>query len=132
MHEQERKARTTSRFQRTQQGLALCHRVTLDSVAHWWVPARTPTVPRCLYGGRPWVARQQLHVTTHDKRQQNRQGLETNVLSEEPGVDTLGNLHHMPWNWRIICFMTWTKTAGVLYMLDSFCSGFWVDGLFLA
>ena len=37
-------------------------------------------------------ARPQLRVT-QDKRQQNRQGLETNVLSEEPGVDTLGNLH---------------------------------------
>ena len=27
--------------------------------------------------------------------QQNRQGLETNVLSEEPGVYTLGNLHYL-------------------------------------
>ena len=33
------------------------------------------------------MARQQLHVTTHDKRQQNRQGLETNVLSAT-NVDT--------------------------------------------
>ena len=31
----------------TRQGLALCHRVTLESVAHWWVPARTPTVHWC-------------------------------------------------------------------------------------
>ena len=92
MYEHERNARTTSRLQRKQQGLALCHRVTLDSVAHRWVLARTPTVQRYLYGGRPWVVRQQLHVTTHDKRQENREGLETNVLSEEPGVDTLGNL----------------------------------------
>ena len=34
MYEHERNARTTSRLQRKQQGLALCHRVTLDSVAH--------------------------------------------------------------------------------------------------
>ena len=37
-------------------GWALCRRVILDSVAHSWVPARTPTVRLCLYGGRPWVA----------------------------------------------------------------------------
>ena len=33
-----------------QEGLALCHRVTLDSVVHRWVPARTPTVHRCPTG----------------------------------------------------------------------------------
>ena len=39
-----------------QEGLALCHRVILDSVAHRWVPARTPTVrqpPRRIAVGGP-------------------------------------------------------------------------------
>ena len=43
-------------------GLALCHSVILDSVAHWWVPARTPTVHQCFHGGRPWVAHNKLHA----------------------------------------------------------------------
>ena len=38
--------------------------VTLDSVPHWWVPARTPTVHQCLYGGWPWVVQDSLHATT--------------------------------------------------------------------
>ena len=41
-------------------GLALCHRVTLDSVAHWWVTARTPTVHQCHYGR--WVAHNKVHA----------------------------------------------------------------------
>ena len=48
-------------------GLALCHRVILDSVAHW-VPARTRTVHQCLHGGKPWVARDTLHHTTKTTR----------------------------------------------------------------
>ena len=56
-------------------GLALCRRVFLDSVAHWWVPARTPTVHQCLYGGRPWVARSQLHTL-------QRHALVTNTVAE--------------------------------------------------
>ena len=43
--ERERKEHMMSRLQAHQQphqeGLALCHRVTLDSVAHRWVPAMT-------------------------------------------------------------------------------------------
>ena len=54
-----------STLQSTQNGLALCHRVTL---AQWWVPARTPTVHQCLFGGRPWVARSNLHETTNDNK----------------------------------------------------------------
>ena len=50
-------------------GLALCLRVTLDSVAHRWVPARTPTVHRCpKREGRGWPDK--LHDKTdrpHDK-----------------------------------------------------------------
>ena len=49
--------------------LTLCHRVTLDSAAHWWVPARTPTVHRCPKGkalGGPTQASQR---RTTDKRQ---------------------------------------------------------------
>ena len=59
-------------LQPTQNLLALCHRVILDSVEHWWVPARTPMVHQCLYGGRPWVARSKLHSPTTDKRQQDQ------------------------------------------------------------
>ena len=43
-------------------GLALCHRVILDSVAHWWVPARTRRVHQCHFGGRPWVAHNKVHA----------------------------------------------------------------------
>ena len=49
-HEHERKALMMSRLQQHkphQEGSALGHRVTLDSVAHRWVPARTPTVHLC-------------------------------------------------------------------------------------
>ena len=42
--------------------LALCHRVILDSVAHWWVPARTPTVHQCLHWGKLWRAKDTLHA----------------------------------------------------------------------
>ena len=48
---------------------SLCHRVTLDSVAHWWVPARTPTAHQCFHGGRPWVARDTLHATPQRRDQ---------------------------------------------------------------
>ena len=74
-HEHERKEHMMSRRQQHQhphkEGLALCHRVTLESVAHWWVPARTPTVHQCLYGGRLWVAHNKLHKTTPDRRPQD-------------------------------------------------------------
>ena len=33
--------------------LALCHRVIMDCVAHWWILARTTTVHPCLFVGRP-------------------------------------------------------------------------------
>ena len=56
-------------------GLSLCHRVILDSVAHWWVLARTPTVHQCLYGGRPWV---DTLLATPPKRQD--QGLQRHAL----------------------------------------------------
>ena len=43
-------------------GLALCHRVILDSLAHWWVPGKdthgTPVPLR-----RAWVAHNKLHAT---------------------------------------------------------------------
>ena len=45
--------KTTGDAPTARTGLALCHRVTLDPVAHWWVPARTPTVHQCLHVGGP-------------------------------------------------------------------------------
>ena len=92
-HEHERTGHKTSRLQPTHNKGWCFATVTLGYVAHRWVPARTPTVHRCFHGGRPGVARHKLHETTHDKRQHDRQGLETNVLSAKPGVDTHGNLH---------------------------------------
>ena len=50
---------TTTRLRPTRKGLALCGQITLDRATPPWVPARTPTVHGGLYGGRPWVARQQ-------------------------------------------------------------------------
>ena len=50
-------------------GLALCHRVILDTVALWCVPARTPTVHQCLYGGRPFVAQDNTLRAAPPKRQ---------------------------------------------------------------
>ena len=41
------RSRLQAHQQTHQEGLVLCHGVTLDSVAHRWVPARTPTVHRC-------------------------------------------------------------------------------------
>ena len=63
-------------------GLALCHRVILDSVAHW-VPARTRTVHQCLYGGRPW-ARDTLHATPPQRQDQSlqRHAFVTNMVAE--------------------------------------------------
>ena len=74
-----------SRLQQHQQphkeGLALCHRVTLDFVAHWWVPARTPTVHGCPTGkavGGPQQAPQRRPPTNNNKTQTS---LEPNVFS---------------------------------------------------
>ena len=56
-----------------QEGLALCHRVTLDSMAHRWVLARTPTVHRCptgkAVGGPQPVPRDNSRQTTTRQRQ---------------------------------------------------------------
>ena len=65
-------------------GLALCHRVILDSVAHWWVPARTPTVHQCFYGGRPWVARDTLHTIPPKRKDQ---GLQRHALITSIGIN---------------------------------------------
>ena len=64
-------------------GLALRDRVILDSVAHWWVPARTPTVHWGPYARRPWVARQQVTTRTHNKNEQasSRLSLQKQVQS---------------------------------------------------
>ena len=48
----------------------LAHRITMDSVAHWWVRARTPTEHQCLYGGRPWVARDTVHAAPPQRQDQ--------------------------------------------------------------
>ena len=90
-HEHERKAQMMSRLQHQQphkEGLALCPRVILDSVAHCWVSARTPTVHQCLHGGRPWVARHKLHETTTDKRQHDKDKVLRQMCFQETGVDT--------------------------------------------
>ena len=75
------------------QGLALCHRVTLDSVAHRWVPARTPTVlPE---QGRPWVAHNRFHDTTTDKRQHDKDRSESTVFSATGAITHLES-HMVP------------------------------------
>ena len=73
--ERERNEHMMSRLQAHrqphQEGLALCHRVTLDSVAHQWVPKRTQTVHRCPNReGRGCPATTSTKTTT-DKRQQD-------------------------------------------------------------
>ena len=52
-------------------------------LARWWVPASTPTVHQCLYGGRPWVARNHLHTTTPKRLDQGlqRHALVTNMVT---------------------------------------------------
>ena len=81
--ERERKDHTTSRLQQHQQprhqGLALCHRVTLDSVAHHWVLARTPTVHRCPTGKAVLGGRDVSRQTT-------KTSLESNVSSQTGAV----------------------------------------------
>ena len=87
-HDHEHDYHTTSRHQPTHKGLALCHRVILDSVTHPRVPARTPTVHGGPYAGRPWVARQQ--VTTYDttsKDNTTKTGL-SQPCFQETSVDT--------------------------------------------
>ena len=70
-------------------GLAFCHRVILDSVAHLWVPARTFTVHRCLFGGRAVGPR---HAPTR-----HHQNDKTKVYSVTPWLPT--------W-WRSRCVET--------------------------
>ena len=73
----EGKEHMMSRLQQHQQpqsGLALCPRVILDSVAHWWVPARTPTVHRCSKGkavGGPTQPPQDNHRQTTTRQRQD-------------------------------------------------------------
>ena len=50
------------------------HRVCALPQSH---PARTPTEHQCLYGGRPWVARDTLHATPP-----KRQALVANIEAE--------------------------------------------------
>ena len=73
----------------TPRRLALCHRVTLDSVAHRWVPARTPT-PR---QGRPWGAQRDSHETTNDKRQQDTDQSQDKRAFSNKYRHALGILH---------------------------------------
>ena len=66
---------TTGHALTARTGLALCPMPSCLGIgghrrAHWWVPARTPTVHQCLYGGRPWGARDTLHATP--PRRQNQ------------------------------------------------------------
>ena len=74
-HEHERKPHM-SRLQQDQphkEGLALRHRVTLDSEAHQWVLARTPTVHRCRTGkavGGPQPAPRDDHRQTTTRQRQ--------------------------------------------------------------
>ena len=78
-------ARTRSRTRRlhyittptnTTKGLALCHRVILDSVTPQRVPAMTPTVHWGRYDGRPWVAapRDKTKTTTRPRLQRHSLG----------------------------------------------------------
>ena len=87
-HDHEHDCHTTLRHQPTHDGLALCHRVILDSVTPPWVSERTPTVHGGPHAGRPWVARQQ--VTTYDttsKGNTTKTGL-SQTCFQETSVDT--------------------------------------------
>ena len=71
--------RNTMTAQTARTRLSLCHRITLDSVAHRWVPARTFTVHQCLHGGRPWGPRHSPRDTTPTTRPRlSRHALVTN------------------------------------------------------
>ena len=87
--ERERKDHTTSRLQQHQQPhqevLALCHRVTLDSEAHQWVPARTPTVHWCPTGKAVGGPQQALR---DDSRQTTRQTLSQTCFHKQVQSDT--------------------------------------------
>ena len=52
-------------------GLTLCHRVILDSVAHQWVQAGHPRYTGARKG-RSWVAHNNHHETATDKRQHGK------------------------------------------------------------
>ena len=96
-HEHERKAHTTSRHQQhthTQQGLALCHRTTLDSVAHWWVPARTPTVYQCTnWEGSGWTDANSTKTTNDNRQQDTDKRQDKRVFRKQVSTHTLDNLH---------------------------------------
>ena len=67
------------------EGLALCHRVTLDSVAHRWVPARTPAVHQCPQGKAVGGPTQAPRV---DHRQHDTDKVLRQLCFKETGVDT--------------------------------------------
>ena len=102
-HEHERTEHTMSRLQPTHNGLALCHRVILDSGAHQWVQGRTPTAHRCPKGkavGAPTQApRQDDRQTT--TRQQT--GL-SRTCFQETSADR--HLYTYSWNSASICLPT--------------------------
>ena len=80
-HEHERTEDKMSRPQPTHRRVG----VTLDSVAHWWVPARTPTVHQCPQGkavGGP------THAPRDDHRQHDKDKSLRLMCFQETGVDT--------------------------------------------
>ena len=68
--------------------MALCHRVTLDSVAHRWVPARTTTVHRCPTG-KAWVARSKSReIDSRQTTARQRQTLSQTCFHKQVQPDT--------------------------------------------
>ena len=81
MYEHEQKAHTTSRLQQHTTRVGALPQSHLDSVAHGWVPARTPTVHRCPTGkavGGPTQPPRRRPQTNDNKTPTS---LKTNVLS---------------------------------------------------
>ena len=80
---------TATRHQPTRKrvGALWSHHPGCDVSTPPWVPAGTPTVHGSLYGGRPWVARQQ--STTRDDSTRRKDDDETKVTCATPWFPTI-------------------------------------------
>ena len=99
-HEHERKEHMRSRLQAHQQphqeGLALCHRVALDSVAPRWVPARIPTVHWCPSSeGCGWPATTTTKTTNEKRPQDTDKRQDKRAFRKQVPTDTC-NLTDLP------------------------------------
>ena len=50
-------------------------------------PGRTPTVHRCLYGGRPWVARRNLHEDDQRQQTTGHRQASTQTCLQQSGIE---------------------------------------------